>query len=158
MVRDDDGEWSNAVTETLQINTSAGNSPPSAIITTSANAEVGVPLDLDGANSTDLDGYISSYLWDFGDGTTATVSQPNHIYSMAGTYTITLQVTDNIGAISNTTTTVTITSSSSGSSQDSEETQGGFDLLGSDIPVFVLFIPLIIVAGIIILFVSRLKK
>ncbi|MHC1707379.1 MAG: M4 family metallopeptidase [Bacteroidales bacterium] len=34
----------------------------------------------------------SSYLWDFGDGTTDTLADPVHIYTSEGTYTVTLQV------------------------------------------------------------------
>lgn len=37
---------------------------------------------------------IVSYLWDFGDGNTATETNPSHTYSSAGTYDVTLTVTD----------------------------------------------------------------
>jgi len=43
----------------------------------------------------DSDGTISSYSWNFGDGTTSTVETPSHSYTVAGTYTVTLTVTDN---------------------------------------------------------------
>ncbi len=36
-----------------------------------------------------------SYLWDFGDGTTSTQTNPNHIYTAPGIYTITLTATSN---------------------------------------------------------------
>lgn len=35
----------------------------------------------------------TSYLWDFGDGTTATTAQPTHTYAQNGIYTVTLTVT-----------------------------------------------------------------
>lgn len=38
-----------------------------------------------------------SYEWDFGDGETATIAQPSHKYSKAGTYTVALKVTDDHG-------------------------------------------------------------
>jgi PKD repeat protein len=44
--------------------------------------------------STD-DGTIVSWLWDFGDGNTSTQQNPCHTYAVAGTYTVTLTVTDN---------------------------------------------------------------
>ena len=48
--------------------------------------------------STDLDGDIVSWLWDFGDGSTSTLQNPLHQYSDNGTYTVTLNVTDDDGA------------------------------------------------------------
>jgi uncharacterized surface protein with fasciclin (FAS1) repeats len=49
--------------------------------------------------STDSDGNIESWEWDFGDGTTSTESGPiEHSYANEGTYTVQLIVTDNDGA------------------------------------------------------------
>jgi PKD repeat protein len=39
----------------------------------------------------------SNYLWDFGDGTTSTLLNPNHIYTTGGNYQVTLTVTDAAG-------------------------------------------------------------
>ena len=47
----------------------------------------------------DSDGYITSWYWDFGDGTTSTEQNPTHTYSSDGTYHVTLTVTDNNGGI-----------------------------------------------------------
>jgi PKD repeat protein len=46
--------------------------------------------------SVDDDGYIVSYDWDFGDGTSSTETNPCHQFC-AGSYTVTLTVTDNDG-------------------------------------------------------------
>ncbi|MEM6342586.1 MAG: PKD domain-containing protein [Bacteroidota bacterium] len=43
---------------------------------------------------------IVSWLWDFGDGNTSTAANPNHIYTIPGTYTIVLTTTDNNGCSS----------------------------------------------------------
>lgn len=44
--------------------------------------------------STDSDGDIVSYLWDFGDGNTSTVQNPQHVYSTCEAYIVKLLVTD----------------------------------------------------------------
>ncbi|MDH3458376.1 MAG: PKD domain-containing protein, partial [Gemmatimonadota bacterium] len=62
----------------------------------------------DGSGSTDPDGTIVSYEWDFGDGATGTGVSPSHTYAAAGTYDVTLTVTDNDGATDTQATTATI--------------------------------------------------
>jgi PKD repeat protein len=48
--------------------------------------------------STDADGNIVSWSWDFGDGTSSTAQNPGtHHYQVAGTYIVTLTVTDAVG-------------------------------------------------------------
>ena len=42
-------------------------------------------------------GGTSTYAWDFGDGGTSTDMNPSHVYSAAGTYTVTLTVTNACG-------------------------------------------------------------
>lgn len=60
------------------------------------------------SNSTDADGSIGQYLWDFGDGTTSTEANPAHVYAAAGVYSVTLTVTDNDGESTSTTTQASI--------------------------------------------------
>jgi len=47
--------------------------------------------------SSDPDGSVVSWFWDFGDGSTSTQQNPTHRYESAGTYTVTLTVTDDDG-------------------------------------------------------------
>jgi PKD repeat protein len=71
------------------------NSPPTANATwTGCVLNV---CDFDGTGSTDSDGSIVSYAWDFGDGGTSTDSAPSHAYAHDGDYTATLTVTDDRG-------------------------------------------------------------
>ena len=52
----------------------------------------------DGNASTDSDGSVTGHTWSFGDGTTGTGATTQHTYAAAGTYTVTLTVTDDKGA------------------------------------------------------------
>ncbi len=54
-------------------------------------------VEFDGSGSTDRDGEITRYLWDFGDSTTGEGPQPRHIYGFPGTYLVRLTVTDDSG-------------------------------------------------------------
>ncbi|HST86550.1 MAG TPA: PKD domain-containing protein [Kineosporiaceae bacterium] len=63
----------------------------------------------DGTGSTDPEGAVAGYAWDFGDGGVATVAQPSHTYSAAGTYSVTLTVTDGNGATDADTVSTTVT-------------------------------------------------
>ncbi|ENM3811164.1 TPA: PKD domain-containing protein, partial [Vibrio cholerae] len=47
--------------------------------------------------SSDSDGNIVSYLWDFGNGQTSTEAAPTWSYTKAGSYSVTLTVTDDKG-------------------------------------------------------------
>ncbi len=62
----------------------------------------------DGSLSTDPDGTIVKWWWDFGDETTGTGETITHQYERSGTYTVTLHVLDNNSTDANDTTTVTI--------------------------------------------------
>lgn len=58
--------------------------------------------------STDSDGTISSRAWNFGDGSTSTATNPQHTFDGPGTYTVSLQVTDNNGATNTTNQSITV--------------------------------------------------
>jgi len=54
-------------------------------------------VTFDGSSSTDIDGLIVQYDWDFGDGNSNSTINPMHIYTSPGIYTATLTITDETG-------------------------------------------------------------
>jgi hypothetical protein len=86
------------------------NIPPVADIGGPYTGNEGSPITFNGSGSYDPDGTIVDYSWDFGDGSPAVngTATPTHTYTSAGTYTVTLNVTDDSGAIDTDTATVEV--------------------------------------------------
>ena len=86
------------------------NLPPRADPGGPYSGTVGSAVQFDGSNSSDPDGTIVAYDWDFGDSSgQASAESPSHIYADPGTYSVTLVVTDDADAPNSATTTATIT-------------------------------------------------
>jgi len=100
----DDSGLSDIATTTADI-IDAVNRPPVADPGGPYTGEVGVPVQFDGRASTDADGNVMSYAWDFGDGSSGSGAAPTHAYAAAGDYTVTLRVTDDSGTRSEAATT-----------------------------------------------------
>ena len=75
----------------------AVNFPPLAEAGTGQSAVVGQPVFLSGAASYDVDGAITDWRWDMGDGTVLEGDNLSHTYQTPGSYTVTLTVTDDSG-------------------------------------------------------------
>ncbi len=71
------------------------NQAPTASFTVTQSS---LQTSFDATASKDSDGTISSYAWNFGDGATDSGAKVTHTYAAAGTYTVTLTVTDNNNA------------------------------------------------------------
>jgi len=70
------------------------NNPPIANAGGPYQGFTNVEISLNGAGSSDPDNDLLTYLWDFGDGTQGSGIFPQHTYSQAKTYTVTLIVND----------------------------------------------------------------
>jgi PKD repeat protein/Flp pilus assembly pilin Flp len=95
----DNAGLSHSISKSISL-TAANTAPTAAISSTCLN----LSCDFSGASSSDSDGTISSYAWNFGNSSsssnTATGLTSSHSFTAVGTYTVTLVVTDN-GGLSN---------------------------------------------------------
>ena len=65
-------------------------------------------VSFDGSASASSNGAITDYAWDLGDGSSAAGAQVNHRYAAAGSYSVTLTVTDEAGLQGSSSQTVTV--------------------------------------------------
>ena len=108
-VLDNDGMWSIEDMENLTIE--AANLPPVASFTYSpVNPTSNQTITFNASSSYDLDGNITSYNWNLGDGniTNTTESLIPHSYISVGVYIVNLTVTDNEGATNRTSKVVKV--------------------------------------------------
>ena len=149
-VQDDEGEWSDEVSITVTITASPSNNPPVVDTGGPYTGYANQSVNFDGSNSYDPDDgdSITSYSWDFGDGSTGEGVTPTHTYTAYGNYTVNLTITDNNGLQTQTkgTTYANI----------SEQVNGGSNGGGNGVPGFeVIFV---IMAIAVILFFKRYKR
>jgi PKD repeat protein len=82
--------------------------PPTAQANGPYSGTVGTAIQLSSAGSLDSEGAWTG-AWNFGDGGTSTALNPSHTYAVAGSYTVTLTVTDQAGQTASDNTSATIT-------------------------------------------------
>ncbi len=73
------------------------NDPTAKFSVSSRTGEVPLTIIFDASGSTDIDGTITSYSWNFGDGKNGIGKIANHTYENNGEYIPSLTVTDNLG-------------------------------------------------------------
>ena len=79
------------------------NTTPTAAFTAST-----LTVTFDASASSDPDGTVTGYSWNFGDGQTGTGVTTSHTYNVAGTYTVAMTATDNTGGTTTTSKDVTV--------------------------------------------------
>jgi PKD repeat protein len=95
-----------SVAHTVTMTEPAGNAAPTVAFTTTCT---GLVCQTNSFGTSDPDGDQIKYSWNFGDGTAAsTAASPAHTYAVAGTYTITLTVTDGWNNVGTATQQVTV--------------------------------------------------
>lgn len=98
------------LTASITISVGENNQYPTPVFDYSpTNPCIGQNVFFNAWQSTDTDGFITSYRWDFGDGDKGSGVTIQHKYKTSGQYTVVLRVTDDDGYVSATSRTVTVT-------------------------------------------------
>jgi len=90
---------------TGSITVSVSNTPPNAAFGASCN---GLVCSFDASSSNDPDGNIASFAWDFGDGQSGAGVKPSVSFANAGSFAVSLTVTDDSNALAFTSQAVTV--------------------------------------------------
>ncbi|MDX6667097.1 MAG: hypothetical protein QOK04_477 [Solirubrobacteraceae bacterium] len=99
-------EWSNIDGACVQRSAAR---PPSPAFSASPNpVALGQAVSFNATQSSAIDGNITGFSWNFGDGATGAGATPAHAYAKLGTYTVTLTVSDDAGASAAATRSVTV--------------------------------------------------
>jgi PKD repeat protein len=95
----------------LFFNISASYNPVANFTFTPRTAAINLTVSFNGSASYDPDGYIVTYIWNFGDGNVTSThgSLIFHVYATAGNHTTTLTVTDNEGLVDTVTDVIAVT-------------------------------------------------
>jgi DNA/RNA endonuclease G (NUC1) len=100
--------------DTIEAVVESNAKPPIAALDGPYSGLKGNAINMSAAVSFDPNGTITSYAWNFGDGTTGTGSTASHIYVQDGNFTVTLTVTDNDGLTGAITSSVHVNSAAQG--------------------------------------------
>ena len=85
------------------------NEPPVAVMTLSEpQGKAPLLVTFSAAESSDPDGIITEYVWNFGDGSSVTGITAEHSYTEAADYTVTLQISDDGGETASASTIITV--------------------------------------------------
>ena len=108
-VVDNDGA-TDTTTQKIDVSPPPSDPPTASFTANPTSGETPLEVTFDASGSSDPDGSIASYSWDFDDGTTGSGVNTSHTFESSGTYTVTLTVTDNDGASDSTHTSISVSS------------------------------------------------
>jgi serine protease len=120
--RDNEFGWGEVDAAAAVDAASTGNTAPVASFTYDCSDR---NCTLDASDAYDPDGTVQAYDWDLGDGTTGSGEVVDHTYDEAGTYEVTLTVTDDEGATDDDAQTVDV--GDSGAALDEDFDDGAAD-------------------------------
>src|SRR6185295_6656564 len=89
-----DGRWTGSRSAVVRV-----RARPIARIVGALTSTEGASIALSGTTSSDADGTVQSYVWNFGDGASASGASVSHTYAQDGAFVVTLTVTDNDGLV-----------------------------------------------------------
>ncbi|NKF22299.1 protease pro-enzyme activation domain-containing protein [Solimonas marina] len=117
------------ITPTTSVTVTGSDHAVAAMIVTPTSGSVPLTVTFDGSRSFGADGNeISSYTWDFGDGSnpvTTTTATTSHVYTTVGTFTPSLTVTDSANNVSPQAAKAQVQTVASGGSTTGGATTGG---------------------------------
>jgi PKD repeat protein len=90
------------------VQATAGQPPVAALSAAPTSGTAPLTVNFSAAGSTDPDGSIVAYAWNFGDGTAGSGASTSHTYQQAGNYVATVTVTDNTGLTASKSVTITV--------------------------------------------------
>ncbi len=116
--------------------------PEASFTSSTESLKEGETVTFNATGSTDADGTIENYSWDFGDGNTASGITATHSFESSGTFNVKLTVTDNDGLKDTTTIVITV----------EETVPAGFPYW------IILVVVLIVVAAVVIWYFLKKRK
>jgi|GEM_PF-2176220 len=106
-----DGDLSDTQSFTITVTETPNQSPTASFTADLTSGVASLEVSFNASSSSDSDGSIISYAWDFKDGSTGNGQSINHTFSSIGSYNVELTVTDDKGATDSLTKTITVTDS-----------------------------------------------
>lgn len=97
LIATDNGGLTDTAFVLITVNPTSNIRPTAIAEADITTGDAPLTVQFTGSNSSDFDGTISLYLWNFGDGGTSTSADPQHIFTTDGAYKVQLIVADNGG-------------------------------------------------------------